>query len=254
MTTKVGVFGGNIGVGTNDPGNYDLDVVGSLRVNTVDFGDAANAHIPSGFIMIWKGFQSNIPTGWVICDGANGTPNLTDKFIRGASGDVASPTIATGINTQGGSDNTTLTEPMLAPHSHTITVETGSAAHNHNVSNSGAQHGHNANNSGSHDHYLDRINWRQNPGWINMNVGGGGGQYAIHSANHLSDGAMGYNNNHSHQWQQSRYGNVNGAPHSHQGNYANAPHGHQASSGNTGTGAAIPVTNPYYALYYMMKT
>jgi hypothetical protein len=58
MTTKVGVFGGNIGVGTNDPGNYDLDVVGSLRANTVDFGDAANAHIPSGFIMIWKGFRS----------------------------------------------------------------------------------------------------------------------------------------------------------------------------------------------------
>jgi hypothetical protein len=248
MTTKVGVFGGNIGVGTNDPGNYDLDVVGSLRANTVDFGDAANAHIPSGFIMIWKGFQSNIPTGWVLCNGSNGTPNLTNKFIRAASGDEASPTIATGINTEGGSDNTTLTEPMLASHSHVIQVATGSAAHNHTVNASGVQHGHQSNNNSPHRHNAQHINWRQVAGYINMNVGGGGGQYAIHSSNGTSDVSWQYNSNHYHQWQQAV------APHSHSGNYADAPHGHQASSGNTGNGATIPVTNPYYALYYMMKT
>lgn len=27
----------------------------------------------------------NIPTNWVICDGANGTPNLDDKYLRGAA-------------------------------------------------------------------------------------------------------------------------------------------------------------------------
>jgi hypothetical protein len=250
MTTKVGVFGGNIGVGTNDPGDYDLDVVGSLRANTVDFGDAASAHIPSGFIMIWKGFQSNIPPGWVICDGANGTPNLTDKFIRAASGDVASPTIATGINTQGGSDNTNLTDAaMLASHSHPITVDTGSAPHNHNVQTRNIYHNHSNNAAGDHIHSVSKFNWRQNPGWVNMNVWGGGyNQFAIHSNHYSSDVSIGYTGNHTHNW-----GN-NSSPHGHQGNYADAPHGHPASSGDTGTGATIPVTNPYYALYYMMKT
>jgi hypothetical protein len=254
MTTKVGVFGGNIGVGTNDPGNYDLDVVGSLRANTVDFGDAANAHIPSGFIMIWKGFRSNIPPGWVICDGANGTPNLTDKFILAASGDEASPTIATGINTQGGSNNTTLTEPMLAPHSHVITVAPGSATHNHGVSTANISHYHGANQGGDHSHSTEKFNWRQNPGWVNMNVWGGGyNQFAIHSNDPTYETWVGYVGDHAHGWGNAS-GNGNGAPHGHQGNHADAPHGHPASSGNTGTGAAIPVTNPYYTLYYMMKT
>jgi hypothetical protein len=252
MTTKVGVFGGNIGVGTNNPGDYDLDVVGSLRANTVDFGDAANAHIPSGFIMIWKGLQSNIPTGWVICDGNNDTPDLTDKFIRCASGDAAPAT--TVVNTEGGSNTTTLTEPMLASHSHTITVDTGSASHSHAVNSGGRSHNHGVNNAGAHRHSMQRINWRQVPGYINMNVGGGGGQWAIHAGNHLSDGAIGSTGYHSHTWYQSRSGNSNGAPHGHQGNYADAPHGHQSSSENTGNGDAIPVTNAYYALYYMMKT
>ena len=35
-------------------------------------------------IMMWSGNVNTIPQGWVICDGNNGTPNLTDRFIMGA--------------------------------------------------------------------------------------------------------------------------------------------------------------------------
>jgi len=35
-------------------------------------------------IAIWYGSTSNIPTGWVLCDGTNGTPDLTDRFVMGA--------------------------------------------------------------------------------------------------------------------------------------------------------------------------
>tara|TARA_B100001113_G_scaffold269583_1_gene224326 strand:- start:583 stop:1362 length:780 start_codon:yes stop_codon:yes gene_type:complete len=40
--------------------------------------------VPSGGIIIWSGAANAIPTGWVLCDGTNSTPNLRDKFIIGA--------------------------------------------------------------------------------------------------------------------------------------------------------------------------
>lgn len=37
--------------------------------------------VPSGSIIMWAGFKHNVPKGWAICDGTNGTPDLSDKFI-----------------------------------------------------------------------------------------------------------------------------------------------------------------------------
>lgn len=45
------------------------------------------AHFPSGIILLWHGAIVDIPAGWTLCDGSNGTPNLQNKFIPGA-GDV----------------------------------------------------------------------------------------------------------------------------------------------------------------------
>ncbi len=47
-----------------------------------------NNEIKSGMIMMWSGLVSDVPDGWSICDGTNGTPDLQEKFIRGASGEV----------------------------------------------------------------------------------------------------------------------------------------------------------------------
>ncbi len=40
--------------------------------------------IPPGFIAIWSNSIASIPPGWTFCNGANGTPDLRDKFIVGA--------------------------------------------------------------------------------------------------------------------------------------------------------------------------
>lgn len=40
---------------------------------------------PIGTIIAWD--NATIPDGWAVCDGANGTPALAGKFIRGASND-----------------------------------------------------------------------------------------------------------------------------------------------------------------------
>lgn len=39
-----------------------------------------------GMIMLWYGSTASIPSGWHLCDGAMGTPDLRGKYIRGAGG------------------------------------------------------------------------------------------------------------------------------------------------------------------------
>ena len=42
--------------------------------------------MPSGGIIMWSGSTNSIPSGWALCDGANGTPDLRDRFVIGAGG------------------------------------------------------------------------------------------------------------------------------------------------------------------------
>lgn len=53
----------------------------SNRIATTSFVKATST-LPSGVIVMWSG--SSIPSGWALCDGTNGTPDLRDRFIVGA--------------------------------------------------------------------------------------------------------------------------------------------------------------------------
>lgn len=55
-----------------------------------------------GMIMLWHGTVENIPSGWHLCDGAVGTPDLRNKFVP-CAGDTYDP----GDN--GGADSQTHT-------------------------------------------------------------------------------------------------------------------------------------------------
>ena len=41
--------------------------------------------IPKGTIVLWSHTMGAIPAGWVICDGNNQTPNLSDRFVLGST-------------------------------------------------------------------------------------------------------------------------------------------------------------------------
>lgn len=43
------------------------------------------ASLPAGIIVMWGGLLANIPSGWALCDGTGGTPDLRDRFIKGAA-------------------------------------------------------------------------------------------------------------------------------------------------------------------------
>ena len=64
----------------------------------VYYGDGSNLHgiqgIPSGGIIMWSGATNAIPSGYVLCDGQNSTPDLRNRFVVGASdstGDTSYP-------------------------------------------------------------------------------------------------------------------------------------------------------------------
>lgn len=53
----------------------------------------AMATFPKGLILMWWAKGGELPSGWAMCDGNNGTPDLRDKFVRSVSdfADVGKP-------------------------------------------------------------------------------------------------------------------------------------------------------------------
>ena len=79
---------GNVGLGTTSPAEK-LQVAGTIHSTSGGFkfpdgtAQITAASIPSGVIVMWSGLLVNIPSGWALCNGANGTPDLQDRFICG---------------------------------------------------------------------------------------------------------------------------------------------------------------------------
>jgi hypothetical protein len=98
--------------------NYDNSTISVLnnelrRLN----GDASTASallvalnttvstlVPKGVIAMWSGSVASIPSGWHLCDGTAGTPDLRNRFIVAADADVGgiAESTVTGVPTQSG--------------------------------------------------------------------------------------------------------------------------------------------------------
>ena len=90
-------------------------------------------------IILWSGTIASIPTGFVLCDGQNNTPDLRDKFIIGAREDnsgVAKSNIEGSLTQSGGSK-----DAIIVSHDHTV---------NHN-------HGFTTGSDGAHSHSYTRF-------------------------------------------------------------------------------------------------
>ena len=96
--------------------------------------------LPRGMIMMWNSTAASIPTGWQLCDGSNGTPNLQGQFIVGAS---ATTGIWNTAGNTGGTSSVTLTTVNLPAHTHLASL-TGATdqggAHNHTIIDPGHYH------------------------------------------------------------------------------------------------------------------
>ena len=85
---------------------------------------ASGATIPTGLISLWYGSIGSIPSGWYLCDGSNGTPDLRDRFVVGAGSSYS-------VSATGGSTTHTITTSEMPSHTHTATSVVTDPGHFH---------------------------------------------------------------------------------------------------------------------------
>ena len=218
MATSIQTFAGNVGIGTNDPKAYALNIADggttrmvSLSATSIQVGTITNSFIPAGSIALWSGSVATIPDGWTLCDGTDGTPNLTDRFIVGAGTTYA-------VDDTGGTSSTTLSSSNLPLHTHS----------GGNTGNQSANHGHYVTDPGHYHREKASDNDGQREGTTSQSRNGYA-QAGFNSANANHNITLGNNDaNHGHTFTTAAYG--------------------------SGTPSSINILPSYYALAYIMKT
>ena len=184
--------------------------------------------VPSGIIAVWSGSEGSIPSGWYLCNGSNGTPDLRNRFIVGAgSGSSYS------VGNTGGSNTVTLSTSQIPAHSHTTNN------HSHNASVSDPGHGHSVSVSDpGHQHNTSVTGAKLFPGYGGAHVpyGGAGGYPGTHF--NMSNANTGISANASNANTSISVSTGNANP----------------STNNTGGGGSHENRPPYYALCYIMKS
>lgn len=100
------------------------------RITSAAYAIRAEHGVPRGVIVMWSGKIADIPLGWALCDGNNGTPDLRNRFIVCADADVGgmAKSTVTGSAAQSG-------DGQIIQHNHgvsSITVQT-TGAHTHDL-------------------------------------------------------------------------------------------------------------------------
>jgi hypothetical protein len=110
--------------------------------------------VPKGVIVLWSGAIVDIPLGYALCDGTNGTPNLLDKFVVGAGSTYAVADTGGDVNTaMAGSHTHTINGATAgAPGVTTGSVQAGTGAPVVTAVAAPANHTHTANLVGDHQH------------------------------------------------------------------------------------------------------
>jgi microcystin-dependent protein len=86
-------------------------------------GTSTGTTIPTGMISLWYGSIGSVPSGWYLCDGTNGTPDLRDRFVVGAGTTYS-------VGATGGS-----TDSVVVSHTHTATTTSTDSGHTHVMTN-----------------------------------------------------------------------------------------------------------------------
>lgn len=184
------------------------------KISSADI--VSTAVIPIGCILLWSGSAGLIPSGWHLCDGTNGTPNLKDRFVIGAGGSY-------NPGNTGGSATKNLS------HTHTQGSTGSESSHTHTQGNTG--------NESSHTHLVEgltAVGGTGSSGTGNFYSNNEGSTQHIHALSITSDAGS----SHSHTNPTTGSG---------------SSHSHTNPTTNSGGSSTQDIMPPYYALCYIMK-
>jgi microcystin-dependent protein len=222
----------------------------TTQIATTAFATAAAlAAFPVGGIIMWSGSIASIPSGWLLCNGSSGTPDLRDRFIVGAGSTYA-------VNATGGFATYSLSGAQLPSHTHSLsasgTTSGQSANHSHTFSgttggmNQNTIHNHSV-SDGGHSHQTIISIAGSNPQFRTAGTGGDiiGATAEAGTTNVVTGISINaVNLDHLHGFSGGT-------------SAASVDHNHTVTvtgtSGATGSGASIDNRPPYFALAYIMK-
>lgn len=222
----------------------------TTQVATTSFVQAGlTGLIPAGIITLWSGSIASVPTGWVFCNGANGTPDLRDRFVVGAGSSYA-------VGATGGANTVTLDATMIPSHTHTVTTTGSTAAsgdHTHTFSGTSSgqsvSHTHTATVADpGHNHYSPS-NGAPNGGGAGAALTTGMGNVPGHATLSNTTGITVSNGNASADHTHTYSGTTSAVSTTHTHSLTLS-----STAANTGGGLAHENRPPYYALAFIMKT
>jgi hypothetical protein len=272
------IYSFKTGTGTYLPLNFNVNNAERMRITTAggisfgasgtNFGTAGQIltsagdasptwtnPFPSGGIIMWSGSIASIPSGWLLCNGSSGTPDLRDRFVVGAGSTYA-------VNATGGAATVTLSTTNLPSHTHSIsasgTTSSVNLDHLHSIAGSGntgamsgnQNHSHGVTDPG-HSHATNYDYASNQPGASDCNVSGTPTNIFVNGTQGAFTGVSIQSANVDHTHSFSFSGN-SGAMNT------NQAHTHTVTvtgtSGATGSGTAFSILPPYYALAFIMKS
>lgn len=143
----------------------DSEMLPRQMIASVGYAFAAGNGVPKGGIIMWSG--TTVPEGWALCDGANGTPNLKEKFIIGASATYS-------IGSTGGSVTIDVNHTHNDDHNHSGGTNGMSVIDSNSVDDNDSSGKTNVMDDTDHSHSFT-ANWKSQQGlgattqWMNQN-------------------------------------------------------------------------------------
>ena len=195
----------------------DLSVLRNVSATAYYCGTTPISFV--GEVRMFAGAVVDIPTGWALCDGNNGTPNLTNRFVIGAGDSYA-------VNATGGATGAVLAEGNLPAHKHGIV----DVAHSHTITDPGHTHGI---TDPGHSH-TKQAGYNFNNIAVQI--------YANTTA--INSGTLTTNSATTGITVNSATTGITAA---------NAAYTGISETTNTGSGTAFSILNPYYALCFVMR-